>query len=81
MQEEVSNVSQAALEIRELEFRLQREVTLENKDSKQIQDLVERIAKLRTQLTMVHIDCIHGSKQILTPKQDRFFIQKSGIKK
>lgn len=81
MQEEVVvMVSKTAIEIRDLELALQKGVVLENKNSKQMQDLVEEIATLRLQMTNAHIDCIQEVKKVLTKKQDKFFIDKLGIK-
>lgn len=77
----VTTVSQTATKIKDLELELQKAVVVEGKDSKQMKELVERIATLRMQLTMVHIECIHSSKQILTPEQEAFYMKKLGIQK
>ncbi|MEA1892022.1 MAG: hypothetical protein U9N33_04845 [Campylobacterota bacterium] len=82
MQEKtVMTVSQTATQIKDLELELQKKVVIEGKDAKQMKALVERIADLRMKLTMLHIDCIHNSKQILTPEQEVFYMKKLGIQK
>jgi len=76
----VSVVIEKALKVRELELALQKEVVFENKTSKQLQDMLEEIAALRLELTKAHIGCIQEVKKVLTHEQDKFFIEKLGIK-
>jgi len=81
LQEEVASVVvDRATKIKELELALQKGVVLENKTSKQLKDVLEEIATLRLELTKAQIDCLHGVKKVLTQEQDKFFIEKVGIK-
>jgi len=81
LQEEVvSVVTNKATQIRDLELALQKGVVLENKTSEQTKDVLEEIATLRLEMTKAHIGCIHEVKKVLTQKQDKFFIEKLGIK-
>lgn len=76
----VQKVAKAAHQIKELELTVQKRVVHENATSEDLKELIAKIAKLRADLTMEHINCINRVQQVLTPKQRQFFIDKLGIK-
>lgn len=76
----VLKVTKIASQIKELELIVQKRIVHENAKSADLKELITKIAKLRTDLTMEHLNCINQVQQVLTPKQHQFFIDKLGIK-
>ena len=76
----VIQVSELALKIKEMELKVQKQVIFENRSALELQSLVNKIAKLRAELTLAHIGCIGKVKLIITEDQHSFFLDKLGIK-
>jgi hypothetical protein len=67
----MANAAQKALTVKNMELDLMRKVTFEKKDikAKDYYSTVDEIAKLRAELTKIHLDCIEKVKAVLTKEQ------------
>ena len=65
------SVAKKALKIKELELKLVHEIALKykSKSAKDLDKIVDEIAKLQSELTKAHLRCIEKVKSILTKEQ------------
>lgn len=70
-EELLSNATKKALVIKKLELDMMQEVGLKYKSKKatELYSAVDKIAKLRAELTKTHLICIEKVKAVLTPAQ------------
>jgi len=55
--------------VKTMELKLASEIVENRKDPKELGELVEKIAKTKTEMTKAHLDCIHTVQKLLTPEQ------------
>ncbi len=55
--------------VKKLEFQLAKNIAINSNSAKSQYELVEKIAKLRTELTKAHLQCINDVRSILTKEQ------------
>lgn len=67
----MSKAAKKALVIKNLELEMMKEVSfkLNSKKATELYSDVDEIAKLRAELTKIHLDCIEKVKAVLTPEQ------------
>ncbi|MCK9473962.1 hypothetical protein [Sulfurimonas sp.] len=70
-QELMSEAAKKALVIKKLELDLMQKVSFKHKSQKvaELYPAVDEIAKLRAELTKIHLGCIEKVKAVLTPEQ------------
>lgn len=66
--ETMSNVQRLAKEINPLEDQIAKKA-LDGTDPQELKPLVDKVAALKAEATMVQLQCIYKNKQILTKKQ------------
>lgn len=62
-------VLKAAKEIKNLELELAKNIAIDDKEPKSQYELVDKIAKLKADLTKAHLQCISDVKKVLTKEQ------------
>jgi len=81
----VPAAAKVAKQIKTMELELAKAMIEENKEPKTQYALVEKISKLRTDLTKAHLDCIYNIQKVLSPEQFKTLItlatQKPKVKK
>ncbi len=67
----MAEAAQKALVIKKLELELMQQISFKHKSPKatEFYPKVDEIAKLRAELTKIHLDCIEKVKAVLTPEQ------------
>ena len=67
----MAKAAKKALVIKNLELEMMKEVSfkLNSKKATELYPAVDEIAKLRAELTKIHLDCIEKVKAVLTPEQ------------
>lgn len=67
----MSEAAKKALVIKKLELELMQKVSFKHKSPKvsELYPMVDEIAKLRAELTKIHLDCIENVKAVLTEEQ------------
>jgi cytochrome c551/c552 len=70
----VPAAAKIAKEIKGMELQLAKAMIEENKEPKTQYELVEKISKLRTDLTKAHLDCIYNIQKVLSPEQFKTLI-------
>jgi len=65
----VPAAAKAAKEIKALETALAKSILKDKKSPKELETFVSKISKMRSALTLAHLDCIHDIQQILSPEQ------------
>jgi len=73
-------VSQKASKIKDLELQLKNDLIFKKKPLAQLNHLVEEIAQLRKEASIIHVECIQSVQAVLTQEQHQFFITKLGVK-
>ncbi len=58
-----------AKEVKTLELQLAKEIVVDKKDPKELAPLVDKISKIKTDMTKAHLDCIHTVQNLLTAEQ------------
>ena len=71
----VPAVLKVAKEIKKLELELAKNIAIEDKEPKSQYELVDKIAKLKADLTKAHLRCISDVKKILTKEQFEKLLQ------
>ena len=70
-----------AKEVKAMELELAKEIIVEKKSPESLNDLVDKIAKAKADMTKAHLKCIHDVQQLLTPEQFDKLIQLVSNKK
>jgi len=70
----VPAAAKVAKQIKTMEFELAKAMIEENREPKTQYELVEKISKLRTDLTKAHLDCIYNIQKVLSPEQFKTLI-------
>ena len=70
----VPAAAKIAKEIKTMELELAKAMVEEHKEPKTQYALVEKISKLRTDLTKAHLDCIYNIQNVLSPEQFKTLI-------
>ena len=70
----VPAAAKVAKEIKTMELELAQAMIKEHKEPKSQYALVEKISKLRTDLTKAHLDCIYKIQEVLSPEQFKTLI-------
>lgn len=67
----IANASQKALIVKKLELEIVEKIGLKHQGTKasDLYSSIDEIAKLKAELTKMHLDCIEKVKAVLTPKQ------------
>ena len=65
----VPAAAKVAKEIKSMELQLAKAMIKEHQEPKSQFELVEKIAKLRTNLTKAHLQCIYDIQKVLSPEQ------------
>ena len=70
-EELLTKATKKALVVKKLELDMMQEIGLKHKSKKatELYATVDKIAKLRAELTKIHLDCIEKVKAVLTPAQ------------
>jgi len=76
----VPAAAKVAKQIKAMELELAKAMIEEHKDPKSQYELVEKIAKLRTDLTKAHLQCIHDIQSVLSPEQFQILIKLATMK-
>jgi hypothetical protein len=58
-----------AKEVKALELELANYIVVDKKSPESQYELVEKIAKIKTDMTKAHLSCIHDVQQLLSPEQ------------
>jgi len=58
-----------AKEVKAMELELARAIVVDKKSPESLNDLVDKIAKAKADMTKAHLNCIHDVQQLLTPEQ------------
>jgi hypothetical protein len=69
MKKAVPALAKIAKEIKGLELEVAKAMIEEHKEPKSQYELVDKISKLRTELTKKHLECIYGVQKVLSPEQ------------
>ncbi len=70
-----------AKEAKTLELELAKAIVVEKKDPKSLDGLVDKIAKIKTDMTKAHLDCIHTVQGLLSAEQFDTLIKLASHKK
>ncbi len=70
-----------AKKVKAMELELAKEIVVEKKSPESLNDLVDKIAKAKADMTKAHLKCIHDVQQLLTPEQFDKLIQLVSNKK
>ncbi len=71
----VPAAAKVAKEIKALEMQLAKAMIEEGKTPESQFELVDKISKMRTDLTKAHLKCIHDIQKVLTPEQFKTLIK------
>jgi len=70
----VPAAAKVAKEIKIMELELAKAMIEKHKEPKSQFELIEKISKLRTNLTKAHLDCIYNIQKVLSPEQFKMLI-------
>ncbi len=65
----VPKSAKKAKEVKDMELELAKAIVVERKDPKALYPLVDKIAKMKAEMTKAHLNCIHDVQRLLTPEQ------------
>jgi hypothetical protein len=58
-----------AKEVKAMELELAKEIVVDKKSPESLNDLVDKIAKAKADMTKAHLNCIHDVQQLLSAEQ------------
>ncbi len=58
-----------AKEVKAMELELAKEIVVDKKSPESLNELIDKIAKAKADMTKAHLSCIHDVQQLLSPEQ------------
>jgi hypothetical protein len=65
----VPAAAKLAKEVKALELELAKSIVVDKKTPEELKELVQKIAKIKTDMTNAHLNCIHDVQQLLSAEQ------------